>query len=286
MNGLERTGPGANTDEFLEKRLASIVEHGRNAAEPVAEVKSNIPVKSIQQRTFETACGYAEAIEDAIEEFESSGYKTSEFDTFKHLRGQQVKAGVASIMLRMYSGQADELEEALAGKCEQLNEGYSHFKKAQLKRYAKFMRGICDDLERWVSNQKATRAPRKTKAKPIGKIVEKMKFARSNEEYKLQSIPPEKVIGAEQLWVFNVKYRTLGVYNAMGPAGLSVKGTTLQGFDEATSIKKKLRKPDDILKRCVSGGKIVMRKLMDEVNSKESALNGRLNEETILLRVA
>jgi hypothetical protein len=286
MNGLERTVPGANTDEFLEKRLASIVEHGRNAAEPVAEVKSNIPVKSIQQRTFETACGYAEAIEDAIEEFDSSGYKTSEFDTFKHLRGQQVKAGVASIMLRMYSGQADELEEALAGKCEQLNEGYSHLKKAQLKRYAKFMRGICDDLERWVSNQKATRAPRKTKAKPIGKIVEKMKFARSNEEYKLQSIPPEKVIGAEQLWVFNVKYRTLGVYNAMGPAGLSVKGTTLQGFDEATSIKKKLRKPDDILKRCVSGGKIVMRKLMDEVNSKESALNGRLNEETILLRVA
>ena len=66
MNGLERSVPGANSDEFIKNRLASIVEHGRNAVEPVAEVKSNIPVKSIQQRTFETACGYAEAIDDAI----------------------------------------------------------------------------------------------------------------------------------------------------------------------------------------------------------------------------
>jgi hypothetical protein len=93
------------------------------------------------------------------------------------------------------------------------------------------------------------------------------------------------VIGADQLWVFNVKYRTLGVYNAMGPSGLTIKGTTLQGFDDKTSKKKKLRKPEEVLKRCLTGGKIVLRKVLDEVNSKESAMNGRLNEETILLRV-
>lgn len=286
LNGLERSVPGANTDEFFSSRLNSIVELGKKTIEPDEEdAKPNVPVISIQQRTFESACKQAEPIEEAIEEFASAGY-TGEFDTFKFCRAQQIKGGIAKVMLGFYTAEADELEEALLGKCEQLKEGYSHFKKAQLKRYAKFMRSICDDLERWASNQKAVRKPRKAKAKPIGKIIEKMKFARTNEDYKLQSIPPEKVVGANQLWVFNVKYRTIGVYNATGPSGLTVKGTTLQGFDEATSIKKKLRKPEDVLQRCLTGGKIVLRKLMDEVNAKESALNGRLNEDTILLKVS
>jgi len=284
-NGLERQVPGGNTDDFFESRLANIVAQGKLAVEPVEEDKPAAPVISIKQRTFESACKQAEPIEQAIEEFTEGGYKKSDFDCFKFLRSQQIKGGIAKVMKDLYIGEAEELEEALAGTCEQLNEGYSHMKKAQLKKYAAFMRSICDDLDRGVSNQKAVRKPRKAKAKPIGKIVEKMKFARANEEYKLQSISPEKVIGADQLWVFNVKYRTLGVYNAMGPSGLTIKGTTLQGFDEKTSKKKKLRKPEEVLKRCLTGGKIVLRKVLDEVNSKESALNGRLNEETILLRV-
>lgn len=286
INGLERSVPGANTDDFFSSRLQNIIEAGKKNIEPDEEdAKPNVPVKSIQQRTFESACKQAEPIEDAIEEFTNAGYKGT-FDTFKFCKQQQIKGGIAKLMLSFFVGEADELEEALAGKCEQLNEGYSHMKKAELKRYAQFMRGICNDLERHSATQKSVRKPRKTKAKPIGKIVEKMKFARNNEEYKLQSIPPEKVVGASQLWVFNVKYRTLGVYNATGPSGLTVKGTTIQGFDDSTSIKKKLRKPDEVLQRCLTGGKIVMRKLLTEVNAKESALNGRLNEDTILLRVA
>lgn len=285
-NGLERQVPGGNTNDFFESRLANIIEQGKQAVEPAEEDnKPSAPVISIKQRTFESACKQAEPIEEAIEEFSNGGYKKSDFDCFKFLRSQQIKGGIAKVMKDLYVAETEELEEALAGTCEQLNEGYSHMKKATLKKYAAFMRSICDDLDRWVSNQKAVRKPRKAKAKPIGKVVEKMKFARSNEEYKLQSISPEKVIGADQLWVFNVKYRTLGVYNAMGPSGLTVKGTTLQGFDDKTSKKKKLRKPEEVLKRCLSGGKIVLRKVLDEVNSKESVLNGRLNEETILLRV-
>lgn len=284
-NGLVRSAHGANCDDFFEKRLSEIVKLGKEAVVEVEE--DNKPqgvVLSIKQRVTDTAAALSEPIEDAIEEFSSNGYK-GEFDTFAYLRKEQVKGMIAKRMLDFYAGEADELEEALEGKDEQLVEGYSNFTKAELKRFAKFMRSICDDLDRWVNNQKATRKPRKTKAKPISKVVEKVKYAKSNADYKLQSVAPETVVGAMQLWVFNVKYRTLGVYNAETRNGLTFKGTTIQGFDQKISVKKKLRKPDEVLQRCLSGGKIVLRKLMDEVNAKESALNGRVNEETILLRV-
>ncbi len=107
-----------------------------------------------------------------------------------------------------------------------------------------------------------------------------------NKEYKIVSINPADIIGADQLWVFNTKYRMLKKFQAMGPSGLSVKGTTLQGYNPDESIQKKLRKPDEILPQVLSGGKRVMKKLMGEINSKESPIsNGRINGDTILLRV-
>jgi len=283
-NGLERSCDGANTASFFENSIAKVVEYGRASVEVTEEPKQTAPVVSIQQRMLETASNLTDPIEEAIESFPENGWK-SDFDTFAYLQKEQVKGMIAQKILGFYSGEADELEEALLGKDEQLVEGYSHMKKAHLKAYAKFMRGICDDLERWISNQKATRKPRKVKAKPASKVVEKLQYCKANTEYKVQSVAPEKVVGAQQLWVFNVKTKQLGVYNAYSRDGLSVKGTTLIGYEESTSIKKTLRKPEEGIKRCLDGGKIVLRKLMDELTTKESPCNGRINKDTVLLRV-
>lgn len=286
-NGFDRSVPGATTEDFFNRRIAEIVKIGNaTKVEGTTDFAGpKVHVVSIQQRMVETASALCDEIEDAIEAFTSGGYKSKPFDTFAILQKKQVKGGIASVMRKFYIGECEELEEALEGKCEQLVEGYSHMKKVELKRYAQFMRSIINDFDRWIGNQKSTRKPRKVKAKPVGKQVEKMKYARSNTEYKLLSIQPESIIGAQQLWVFNTKYRTLGVYNAIDRGGFTVKGTTIQNFDEATSVKKKLRKPEDVLQRCLTGGKIVLRKLLDEVNAVPSQLNGRINEETILVKV-
>jgi hypothetical protein len=71
----------------------------------------------------------------------------------------------------------------------------------------------------------------------------------------------------------------------MGPSGLTVKGTTLLGYDEKLSVTKTLRKPQDVLKRLLEGGKLVLRKIMDEVKSKEKPARGRINSDVILVRV-
>ena len=75
------------------------------------------------------------------------------------------------------------------------------------------------------------------------------------------------------------------MYQAEGHAGLSVKGSTLRGFDTSLSKCKKVRKPEEVLTKMLSGGKLAIKKQYDSINSKEKDLTGRINNETILLKI-
>ena len=48
---------------------------------------------------------------------------------------------------------------------------------------------------------------------------------------------------------------------------------------------KSIRKPNDVLPRVLSGGKRILNKILHEVTSKGYEPNGRINGDTILLRV-
>ena len=195
-----------------------------------------------------------------------------------------VKPQIAQRIATYYKPLYSEAFDALNGKDEQLKEGYSHYKKAQLKAYVEFLRSIVSCAETTATIVKA-RKPRKKKEKPVSVIVSKLKYKAKDDEHKLVSVDPKQIVGCNQLWVFNTKYRTLAVYNAMGPAGLNVKGSTVIGFDEKTSIVKKLRKPTEQLDKLMQGGKIILRKYMDEVKCKPKEATGRINNETVLLRI-
>ena len=49
--------------------------------------------------------------------------------------------------------------------------------------------------------------------------------------------------------------------------------------------QKTLRKPADQLKDLMGSTKVQLRKYMDSVNSKASPANGRMNADTLILRV-
>jgi len=146
-----------------------------------------------------------------------------------------------------------------------------------------------------IDSAKANRKPRKAKPKSATKLVEKLKFSKTDEKYKLASIDPSLIVGANELWVFNVKTRKIGKYVAsnidpkgMGRdgTGLSVKGTTIIGFDENLSIQKTLRKPDEQLKEFKAAGKVKLRKFLDDIKTTDTKLNGRCNPDTVLLKVS
>ena len=271
------------TLDWLDVKWTELEERGKDLVEETP-TETKKPVVSIQERVREKISEYIAEIEEQVDLFSESGYK-SEFDMYKWLMNNNVKAQPANAIADYYVPWCDELKETITKKDEQLVEGYSHMKPAQIKKFVEFLDNIIKDATTWGANQKTVRKTRTKKAPSIEKQIAKIKYSKENKELKLVSINPALIIGCNQLWVFNTKYRKLMRYDASGPTGLSIKGTTLQGYDVETSMSKKVRKPNDVLPRVLNGGKIVIRKLMDELNSKSSVPNGRINGDTVLLRV-
>ena len=178
---------------------------------------------------------------------------------------------------------------------EQLKEGYLHVKKSDIKKLRTAIGELMSALDFIIDQAKATRKPRKAKPRSADKVIAKLKFCKADQKYNLASVNPIDVVGANELWVFNVKSRKLGKYiaSSIDPkglgregTGLSVKGTTIIGFDEKLSVQKTLRKPDEQLKEFKNAGKVVLRKFLEDINTTDTKLNGRCNLDTVLLKVS
>ena len=140
---------------------------------------------------------------------------------------------------------------------------------------------VVDDLERIIKNATAQRKPRKKKPVATSKLIKSLKYQQEYPDLKLVSINPEKIIGASELWVYNTKKNRLGVYYAENSVrGLSVKGCTIQHFDESVSIQKTARKPKDALSALT---KRSLKKQLKEMKTKEQSCTGRINNQTILI---
>lgn len=240
-------------------------------------------VISIQERIANKASDIIGELEGEVDEFIMTG--KSSFDPVKFMRSNDIKPQIAQRIADYYRPLYAEIFDAIQGKDVQLKEAYSSWKKQKLKTYMEFVKSIIAAAESRIAIVKATRAPRKKKEKPAAVIVSKMKYQTEDATLNIKSIKPTDILGANQLWTFNTKTRMLAVYNAMGPAGLNVKNSTLTGFDEKTSIAKKLRKPQEQVATLIIAGKVTLRKYMDDVKSVAKIASGRINTDTILVRI-
>jgi|688.fasta_scaffold223281_2 hypothetical protein len=236
-------------------------------------------VISIQQRMEEKARELASEIDGAIDDFLIN--KKNDFSTKNYLLANLVAAPIAKRIGEMYIDTAAELREAIEGTDPQLVEGYSHFTKRELKKFAEFVDGIISDCNQQVQTAKANRAPRKRKEKPASVQVARMKYLKEFAELSLKSIKPEGIINSTEVWVYNTKYRRVGVYKADNGA-LAVKGTTILGFSVTESKQFTLRKPADFFKGLTIGKRPLNAK-MKTLTTKSAVPNGRINEETIIL---
>ena len=158
----------------------------------------------------------------------------------------------------------------------QLKEGLGHPKSRHSKTIYCYIRELMSALDFVIDSAKATRKPRKPKVYSADKLVAKLKFCKVDEKYKLASIDPAQIIGANELWVFNTKTRKIGKYIASNTdpkglgregTGLTVKGTTIQGYDESI-IYRKSRKSDAQLKEFKDSGKVKLRKFLDDIKTQ------------------
>ena len=281
---------GRNTAEWLNKAIKAVIEEGKNdevdSEDTVTEVKITAQ-PTIQERVKEAAMKMTVEIEDAIEGFQTDPetFDPKAFKLLNLLRGRQVKAAHARIIKELYSRNYNELVEAATTKDEQLKEAYAHLSKANLKKITLFYNEILSACDMLAQEAKVNKKPRAKKPTDKSKIVAKMKYLKQDDKLKIVSINPEDIIGAKELWVFNVKTRKLGKYVTTEFSELNVKGTTITGFDEIKSVAKTLRKPEEQLKEFKTAGKVVLRKFLDDIKAVDIKLNGRINEDTVLLKI-
>jgi hypothetical protein len=272
--------------KFVEQFKELLLKAKELSAEKQVVVSvSTAPAPSIQDRIRDKAGEEIGELEGIVDDFVMNKCKST-IDIENYLKGRNLSSVVAKKICDHYVGVSEEVMDAINGVDEQLVEGYSNFKKPELKRYKDFLDSIVVATNNLSVTNKPVRKKRKVKEKPASVLVSKVKYMKDFAELGLTSVPPEKMIGALQVWTFNTKTRTLSVYNAYNAKGLSVKGTTLQNFEESTSISKRLRKPEVTLKDVLGGGKIILRKLMGDLSTKESPATGRINEDTIIVRVS
>jgi len=266
MNGNELSGSSMS---FFRNHLDRLVNIETEA--PEEESKTPTATVSVFERTQVKIKQLMTDCEEAID-------NDPNLNIYEWLLGKEASIPAATAIRDYYALWIDDFEP------DELDSREQKKSRAEQKKYWESFVADCD---RFIGNKKVTRA-RKTrvkKTKSAVDLVKKMSYQKEFPELKIVSVNPADIIGSSQLWTYNTKYRKLTRYDASGPAGIQVKGTTLMGIDTETSVTKRVRKPEDAVAHVLGAGKVSLRKIMDEIKTQGEAAKTRINNDTILLRV-
>jgi hypothetical protein len=258
-------------------RVKTNIEDAAKNTDEVKEDKTKpTAVKpSIQDRV-------RERVQDIIGDVEELLDKNDKLNMYEWLQKNEIPAMHANKIADFYQPLMEEYLAVLEGN----KEGYERYTKKQMQEKHQTISNLLNDCRRFAGNVKKARAPRKKKAPTMEKLLKNFTYLKAYNEYKLQSIDPSTIIGAQELWTFDIKYNKLTVFRARGPAGLSIKRTAIDGYDVDSTISKRIgRKTEETLKKVLSGGKIILRKLMDEITSDPITLSDRINSNIVLIKV-
>lgn len=270
--------------------------------------KANIYVPTIQERITNQAWLMDEKPQEWLDSWidDPAKFDNKGFDFKKHFYEVKITQAHARKIKEYYESEIVELKEVLNPPklkadatdqekdwFSQLKEGYAIFSKVDLKKKLQALELYMGALDVVINTAKALRKPRKKQPRSKEKLIAKLKYAVNDDKFQLASINPIEIIGCNELWVFNVKTRKIGKYVAkvidpLGAeregSGLSVKGTTVIGFNEESSVQKTLRKPEEKLKEFSEAGKRKLNTYLEDINAVDIKLNGRINSDTILLK--
>ena len=216
-----------------------------------------------------------------------------EFDPYKDMLSYQpeIKAAHATLIKQDFEPAYKESLEVKEWTDPDIKEGYAHFTPKMRKEFVEFFVKINTACDTIIETKKTTRKARKPRARSKESIIKKLKFQLNCSDLGIASIHPTDIVHANEIWVYNTKTRKLGVYHAinkdprgMGRDGLMVKGTTIQDFDEDSSVQKTLRKPKEQINNWTGKAKTKFAKAFDELTTTGIKMNGRMNDNTIILQ--
>jgi hypothetical protein len=270
----------------LEKMVATMLATAVKHEEPVSEETAVVPRTTIQDRLRERVSECAGEIDGMFDDFVAAGAKMSaDIKPIATIRGMNVAPQMINDIAAVWKRKLSEFESVAAGTDSQLVEGYQHLSKIQLRNVIKFCEAVINDCGAYVQIKKVERKPRKAKPVSPEKRAAKFKYLTEFAELKLKSIPASQLVDKSEAWLYNTKTRKLIHLVADSHVGqFTLKSNTVIGYSTTESMQKTLRKPAEVLKEIMTGGKPAARKVYKDLKTTETAFNGRGNEHIVILK--
>jgi hypothetical protein len=271
---------------LVDNQIADMLKIKQEVKKVIDEAETAVARLTIQDHLREKVSECAGELEGMFDDFIAAGAKmTADWKPIAQIRGMNISPNMVGTIADIWKIRLAEFEEVVEGEDADLAEGYSHLNKNQIKQCIKFIEQVIADCGSYVQIKKVERKPRAKKAVSPEKQASKFKFLKEFAELKLISDSPAKLVGASEAWLYDTNKRKLIHVVADSHAGsVSVKGSSIIGFDPTLTQQKTLRKPAEQLKALLSSGKPAQRKYFKDIKATEVKFNGRGNENLIILK--
>jgi len=268
------------------KEREIVTRYGQPPAPKVIVMKDETKPKAYKPTIQEAIRDKHSEILGEIEGMIDDSVFTEKSPLFVYLRKIHATPMAAKKIAEKLAPVAAELNDVLNKPDDlDLQEGYMKFSNEEIETLYNLYAQMVQDCVDYAKVGKTVKKARKKKLPSKEKLLKTFKFLEKDDNFKIASIDPGKIIGAIELWTFNVKYKILTVYRANDRAGLSVKGCSVVNYDDKTSISKTVgRHTDEKIQQVLTGGKIILKRLMDTITSKQLKI-GRVTKDIILLKV-
>lgn len=269
----------------VDETISSLIEKGK-----LISIDENpVETVSVRDRVKAQSCELASELEEQIDEYmeylRGSRPHYKMFNIENWLTSAEPSGMHCEFMLQTFETRTEELKMALLGENKELLEGYSFFSKPKLRKFYDFYKMICDHLKLRMSILKTNRKPRKKKKRKPEQIVKKLKYLVKDSNSGAESISPEDIIGASTVYLYNTKTKK-GIMFVSDPSqgGITIKGSTIFGFDLNLSKEKTIKNPTDFIKCTKKDGTRAINNLWKSINTKEKTPKGRINNKVLILR--
>lgn len=280
---LERLGIADN----IRDRLSKLLEEGKKIVKEIQNEPTKVvisPAERMQKKVMETI--YYDFDTIVVDSWMDNNFDNIKFPAYGLLTAHGIKGGGINIFRKKMEFELELIMDAYNKTCEQAVEAYEHITKGNKKKMITLLEKIIADVDRLKLNNKSARLPRAKKPKSSDSQVSKLQFKESDVESKLTSINPIMIPGKERLFVYNTKTRKLTEYLTTSTKGFEVGGTSIKNLCDKSSRTAKLRKPEDILPHVLTLAPTkINKKVWDNITTKVTVPNGRINKDCILLRV-
>jgi len=223
----------------------------------------------------ETACTLESWIDEYIIALQNNSNITRK-NVKTLITANRVKPREAKKIAEHFQRLLDEVTSVASNTAdEDLAEGWSYLNSTKIKRLHGYLETIVDEFR-----IKGTVTRRRKKISPE-KMVKSVRYLKKHKQYG-ESIDPSKIVNAKGVLLFNTKQMKIAYYESK--SGFTVKGTTLQNITGGVvkSCGRKNVEWLNLLKGCVVSRMV---REINNLSAKEQPLTGRINKDTLILRV-